>query len=161
MHSYYFYLTLSSAYTIEGYQKTTLRTMTPDEARAINLRVDEHSVPCMYARTKGEISSRSIPVVFLSPRLPKMKAQGIVVKDPGRVTVKDPERKLWSLELDGSEIVGREFKFTRRDFADRNNTSAGRTIASLQVEKAFGEVPVDKFVRVPVDCFCGFDLVSR
>jgi hypothetical protein len=60
-----------------------------------------------------------------------MKGLGTVVKNPGRVKFTDLNTKLWTLEVDGSELIGKKFIFTRRDHANRSNTKGERTIASL------------------------------
>jgi hypothetical protein len=161
MHSYYFYLTCSDDCNIEGYQKLTLRTMAPAEASAIGVQLDEYSVPCYYIRSRGDEGRALIPIAYLSARLPRMRDLGMVVKDPGNVKALDPAQKRWSVELEGSDVLGRIFKFARRDFADRNDTKSGRTIASLQVLEDFGEVPKGKFIRVPVECFCGIEAVAQ
>jgi hypothetical protein len=90
-----------------------------------------------------------------------MKGVGTVVKNPGRVKFTDLNTKLWTLEIDGSALIGKKLMFTRRDHASRNNAKGERTIASLRVIEAFGDIPEDKAVRVPCDCFCGIEHASR
>ena len=162
MDQYYLFLTCNSGFITEGYQKTTLRTMTPAEAAALNLRYDEHSVPCFYAKTKGEVTCKVIPAALLSPRLPKMNHLGVIVRNPGWTRFTDPGlKKQWFRDLNGYETVGKVFKFLRKEVESRNRSSTGRKVASLRVVEEFAGIPEDKVSRVPVECFCGIDLAMR
>ena len=160
MHRYYFHVSCDSSFKLEGIQSTTLMTITPAEARELKLKVDPHTVPCRYKRSRGGDGLKAIPVSLLSVRKPKMKGRAMVVKNPGAREVKDPACKRRKVVLKGEDVVGKVFRFQRKDPADRSDAACGE-VASLLVTNAFGDVREGTFIRVPLDHVCGVDLAKQ
>ena len=80
----------------------------------------------------------------------------MIVKDPGVVKVSNPQNKRWSGELVGSRIVGKLFKFLKKDLINRENRSEG-FVAALQVREDIGDIPSGSFLRVPIGFVCGVE----
>ena len=116
-----------------------------------------------------------VDVRTLKPMLPVTGDHAIVVKDSACVKATDPNRKSWSCDVTGSDLVGRVLEFKRMDWrlkmkkAERERRIEERKrkgletpgeeeeqVASLRFIEPFGSVPAGAYIRIPLDCVCRF-----
>jgi hypothetical protein len=137
-------------------QPTSIRTMTSSEAQQAGLTPATHEVPCRYKRTRAEAGHQCIPIAAISAAQPRAGREGVIVKNPGQVRATNKDKRSWSTDLDGSELVGKSFSFVKTERSVRTDPNSG-LIASLKLMEDIGDAPENTYIRVPVDSVCGVD----
>ena len=120
--------------------------------------MDEVSVACEYRRDRGQPAQVVLRVSTLEPFPPAVKTSGMIVKAPSDAKATNYRNKRWSVALEGEDIIGMIFSFTKVDRVDHSDRSKGQ-IAMLKFAEQFGGVPVGAQLCVPLDCICKFERV--
>ena len=145
---------------VSEYQVLSMHMLTPTQFQHIGVFDTPGSIHCRYRHRKGELDHMTIPISNdIHVAQPRMRGLAMVVKDPGTIKVTNPQNKKWSGELVGSTIIGKLFKFLKKDLANRENRSDG-FVAALQLRESIGDVPSGSFLRVPIDFVCGVEIAG-
>ena len=172
------YVTCDKSLFPSDFHPTTLKTLRMEEWSQYEIPVPPRHVLCTYTRRYSR-EIMPLDVRLLGPRQPQAGTMAIVVKDAGSVRARDPANQRWSVEVDGSTLLGHEFSYKKRDPRTREiggmlrrrarmrkeMTSMGvvpdylqtEYVASLQYIQDIGDVYTGAFVRVPIDCVCRFE----
>lgn len=143
---------------VSEYQVLSMHTLTPTQYQRLGFEHIPGSIHCRYRRRKGELDHATIPISNeVRVAQPRMRGLAMVIKNPGDVRVSNPQNKKWKGDLDGSTIIGRLFKFLKKDLTDRENRSSG-FVAALQLREDIGDNPSGSFFRVPIDFVCGAEI---
>ena len=141
-------------------KKTSIRTTITWEVPQTGLRPTINEIVCEFERSRSDGGQLCVPIVAITavqPTAPHGElVDCIVILDPGDVTARNPDKRSWSVVLEGRGLIGRTFSFVKTE-RERRKDANSPLVASLILKEDIGNAPAGSYIRVRSDCVCGFD----
>lgn len=152
-----FHVTCAASVNLGQYAKSSVRTMTPQEAESHNMSPTRFQVACSYNRTGRSIGQgyKIINIHDLDVDQPANKSTAMIVKDPGRTKLTDESNKRLFTHVEGARFIGEKVFFLKKEKRERNDPSpTAPEVACLKTICDFEGLSEGARFRVPIDCVC-------